>query len=131
VSQQTPSTQFPLMHVDPETQEIPLKKAHIPDPLHAPEGQSPSRSRPFETSPQTPSEPVPFMKALHARQIPVQAVSQQTPSTQFPLMHVDPELHTVPSGEGQLPSPVQAKVPEHSSSGSVPAATLPQIPSEP
>jgi hypothetical protein len=47
------------------------------------------------TLPQVPFDP-PVFAAVHALQAPVQAVSQQTLSTQFPLVHCVPAVHAVP-----------------------------------
>jgi hypothetical protein len=40
---------------------------------------------PDATGPHVPSVPCPFLALEQASQVPVQAVSQQTPSTQFPV----------------------------------------------
>jgi hypothetical protein len=49
------------------------------------------------TGPHTPSMPVPFLPAEHAWQLPVQALLQQTVSTQLALMHSLLKLHDPPS----------------------------------
>jgi hypothetical protein len=66
--------------------------SQAPAPLHAPEpqpgsasGHSSSGSDACSMKPHTPSDPVPFLAALHASHDPEQVVSQQTPSTQLPL----------------------------------------------
>ena len=46
---------------------------------------SSSGSVPILVVPQTPSKPEPFLAALQAWQVPVQADPQHTPSTQYPL----------------------------------------------
>ena len=46
-----------------------------------------SGSLPFDTAPQTPSTPEPFLTALQAEHKPAHAVLQHTPSTQLPVMH--------------------------------------------
>src|SRR5262245_42521820 len=45
---------------------------------------------------QVPSMPEPFLAAVQALQVSVQAVSQQTPSTQLPVEHCEPEVHAPP-----------------------------------
>jgi hypothetical protein len=47
-------------------------------------------------APQVPSVPLPFLAAVHASQVPSQAVSQQVPSTHLPLEHCDAELQPLP-----------------------------------
>ena len=61
--------------------------AHDPAPLHTVmPGHSLSGSAFIGMRPHTPSLP-PFLTALQAWQVPPQAVSQHTPSTQLPLAH--------------------------------------------
>ena len=73
--------------------------AHAPDPSHSPElpqveGSSNVHSLwgslPNAMGPHTPSRPADLSEALQAMQGPVQAVSQQNPSTQLPLAHCAP-----------------------------------------
>src|SRR5262249_29441916 len=83
-----------LLHV-PGPQAVPLGAyAQAPLPLQAPvwpqgwvarsSGGHPSRgSVPAMMAPQTPSVPAPWSAAVHAKQVPVHEVSQQTPSTQL------------------------------------------------
>jgi hypothetical protein len=47
------------------------------------------------TLPQVPFDP-PVFAAVHALHAPVQVVSQQTLSMQFPLVHCVPSVHAVP-----------------------------------
>jgi hypothetical protein len=53
---------------------------------------------PAATGPHTPSVPEPWNAAVQAWQAPVQAVLQQTPSTQKPLAHClpSPPVHVTP-----------------------------------
>jgi hypothetical protein len=53
-------------------------------------------SVPFARSPQTPSAPEPFKTAEQALHVPAQAWSQQTPSTQNPLMHCEADEQGLP-----------------------------------
>jgi len=46
--------------------------------------------------PQVPSRPLPFFAAVHASQVPPQAVLQQTPSTQLLLAHSLAAVQVVP-----------------------------------
>jgi hypothetical protein len=58
--------------------------------MAAPDGQvgaMRSAHVPVVMAPQVPSLPAPFLAALHAWHVSVHAVSQQTPSTQFPEVH--------------------------------------------
>jgi len=59
-------------------------------------GHSLSGSESAATFSQAPSRPEPFLAALHAWQVPLQAVSQQTPSTQLPLAHCELEVQVAP-----------------------------------
>ncbi len=62
----------------------------------------------------------------------VQPELQQTPSAQKPLVHSDDTLHEAPfARRAHAVVPLHAEVPGHSSSGSVVAAMLPQVPSVP
>ena len=54
-------------------------------------------SVPAATGPQVPSAPPPFMAAVHAMQVPVQAVLQQTPLAQKPLEHWLASVQGLPS----------------------------------
>jgi hypothetical protein len=82
---------------------------HAPPPLHAPLSpqvdmadavQSPSGFRPAATGPQVPSVPWPFFAAVHARQRPVQALLQHTPSTQKPDWQSAEAEHATPLAAG-------------------------------
>lgn len=46
--------------------------------------------------PQSPSIPPPFFAAEHAWHAPVQALLQQTPSTQLPVVHSLPAVQVAP-----------------------------------
>jgi hypothetical protein len=52
--------------------------------------------------PQMPSAPEPLMAFVHAWQVPLQAVSQHTPSTQDPVEHCSGRRHEVPVGKSVL-----------------------------
>lgn len=80
---------------------------HAPAPSHVPSapqeagyagstGHSPSGSVSAAITPQTPSTPEPFFAAVQARHAPRHDVSQQTPSTQAPLVHWALLAHAVP-----------------------------------
>jgi hypothetical protein len=78
---------------------------HVPAPLQTPvvphdegakSGHSASGSAPAATGPQTPSAPEPFFVVEHATQLDVQAVSQQTPSTQKPETHSADPVQAAP-----------------------------------
>ena len=95
-----------LMHVA-EAQGVPEAHcAHCPAPLHAPvvqhedaavDAHSLSGSALFAIGPQTPSIPLPFLPAEHAWHAPVQALLQQTLSTQLAFRHSLLKLHVPPS----------------------------------
>jgi hypothetical protein len=53
-------------------------------------------SFPAATLPHRPSAPLPFLAAVHAWQVPVQALLQHTPSAQKPDWHVAPDVHELP-----------------------------------
>jgi hypothetical protein len=67
--------------------------------------QLPPGSVPAMTEPQAPSAPVPFMAAEHAWQRPLQAVLQQTPSTQKPEVHWLAVVQGPPSPAGITHAP--------------------------
>jgi hypothetical protein len=64
---------------------------------HWPSMHSLSGSALFATNPHVPSPPEPFLTAEHAWHEPVQALLQQTPSTQLPLTHSLLPRHEAPS----------------------------------
>ena len=106
-SQQTPSVQKPLEHSVFWVQGLPRPKKMVvlvqpPNPLHVP-AHSLSGSNPLLMYPHVPSAPLCFLAVEHARQRPVQAVSQQTPSTQNPPGHCPGTVHGVALG---LVSPI-------------------------
>jgi len=80
------------------------------------------------TNAQVPSAPLPFFAALHASQSPVQALSQQTESTQLPLAHSVPDTHAEPFGWRSTQAPTLHHLAPHSASGSVSVATLAHVP---
>jgi hypothetical protein len=133
VLQQTPSTQKPLVHSPPAVQAVPFAASkQAPDPLHElPPKHSLSGSRPAPMLPQTPLTPEPFFVAVHARQGPVHAALQQTPSAQKPLTHSVPSAHVSPFGALQTLDPLQTSEPAHSSSGSRFMPIVPHVPSAP
>jgi hypothetical protein len=55
---------------------------------------------PYLAGPQVPSNPVAFRAALHAWHTPVQGLSQQTPSTQKPLVQSLGSVQGVPLPPG-------------------------------
>ena len=59
-------------------------------------GHSAPGSVALRTNPQVPSAPLPLSAAVHARQRPVQAWSQHTPSAQKPEIHCAFRLQLVP-----------------------------------
>jgi hypothetical protein len=64
-------------------------------PSHAPVGQSLSGSVSYLIDPQTPSTPLPFLAALHAMHLLSHLLSQQKPSTQYPVGHCEFNVHAV------------------------------------
>lgn len=82
---------LPELHVA-AAHEVPLAyNWHAPAPLHTPVvpqvaasdvAHSLSGSVAAAIGPQVPSAPVPFLVAVHASQVPLHNVSQQTPSVQ-------------------------------------------------
>jgi hypothetical protein len=56
--------------------------------------------------PQAPSAPAPLSASVHAWQMPLQAPSQQTLSTQKELLHWDPKVHELPLGWSARQVPV-------------------------
>jgi hypothetical protein len=65
-------------------------------PLHLPSGHSSSGSVFVAMGPQDPSVPLPFFAALHAKQVVVQALLQQTPSTQYPETQSEAPVQATP-----------------------------------
>ena len=90
----------PLKHVSVSPHVV-LKAENAHEPLlqlpvkHSTFAHSLSGSR-FWMLPQFPSEPVPFLAAVHAWQRDEHALVQQTPSAQKPLTHSLVPLHKVP-----------------------------------
>jgi hypothetical protein len=78
---------------------------HLPKPSQTPvvpqvlavcEAHSLSGSTPAAMFPQAPLAPEPFLAAEHASHDPLQALLQQTPSTQKPLPHWPAPVQAVP-----------------------------------
>jgi hypothetical protein len=115
--QQTPSTQLPLEQFAPTAHAVPLVATHAPALQKASPGHSLSGSTPAMMLVQNPfAEPV--LPTLQPWQVPVHAVLQQTPSTQLPLVQVDPTVQVVPSGKMHAPAPLHTAALWHSLSGS-------------
>jgi hypothetical protein len=74
--------------------------AHAPDPLHSPFVHSLSGSSPVAMTPHVPELPCPIFVAEQAMQLLVQALLQQTPSTQKPEVHCVASVQDVPLGCG-------------------------------
>jgi hypothetical protein len=109
----TPLQVSALFNVVPDPQDaavhtVPLAYLrHAPAPSQAPsfmQDMAPlsvhslSGSIPVTTGPHVPLAPEPFLSALHATQRPTHEVSQQTPSTQLPLVQSVPVPHACPFG---------------------------------
>lgn len=96
----TPSEHVPVWQVVPADQNlqepIPLQLPSVPHVDWACAAQSLSGSEPSTAGPHAPLLPLPFFAALHARQGPEHAVSQQYPSTQLPVAHCDALVHAAP-----------------------------------
>jgi hypothetical protein len=95
--------------------------SQAPAPLHAPSvpqvdgacmAHSLSGSVPAVMAPQVPSAPLPFFAAVHAWQRPVQAVLQQTPSTQEPDWHCAAVEQAAPLASGAVQTPALQTSPE-------------------
>jgi hypothetical protein len=96
--QQTPSTQNPLRHSVGAAHGWPVTFRQAPLPLQVlPTPHSLSGSLPMGITPQVPSTP-PVRTASQARQVVVQAVAQQTSSTQKPLRHSPGSVQASPAG---------------------------------
>jgi hypothetical protein len=129
--QQTPSVQKPLAHSVPWLHGAPVpSSAHdvLPLQLAAP-AHSLSGSVPTMMLPQVPSVPWPFFAAEHAWHVLVQALLQQKPSAQKPLVHSEEMVQGEPGPSrahaGVGLAPLQVALPAHSLSGSVVAAIGP------
>ena len=95
--QHTPSTQNPLAHLAEVAQVWPSAVKHSPFPLHAVPAALQGRVAmgsclPIDTFTHVPT---PFTTE-HFSQVPWQAVWQQIPSTQNPLIHSEAALHDRP-----------------------------------
>jgi len=100
---QVPAVQPPpALHSADEAQEA----SHAPVPSQKPPPHSVSRSVPDATGEQAPALPA----WLHAMQVPLHAVSQQTPSAQWRLSHAASDMQGAPSGwRGWHAPPMQRK----------------------
>ncbi len=111
----SPSLRIPSLHVPPHAPQTPPQSTpvslpaftvswqphagFVALPLHvsaAGEVHSLSGSAPAAIGPHTPSSPLPFLAWVHATQVPLQDVSQQTPSTQAPAPQLVVEVHGAP-----------------------------------
>jgi hypothetical protein len=130
VLQQTPSTQKVLKQFALIEQMVPVSDLHAPTPSHdcdAPE-QVPTSSWPAVTFEQVPTVPV----RLQAWHVVVQALLQQTPSTQLPLKHSTVLAQPSPISFLQTPMPSQDWfTPEHVLTSSWPEGTFEQVPTVP
>src|SRR6185503_1677544 len=99
--QMKPETVLPRQVVTPQATPSLANGRHWPEPSHSPSAlhdpgkpgsgeQSLSGSVSAATGPQVPSTPLPFLAAVQASHPPVQELSQQTPSTQKPLVQSEP-----------------------------------------
>jgi hypothetical protein len=99
-----PTALFPLQVAEAHTTAVPGYPAHAPAPSQVPGApqvpvpavHSLSGSNPARIAPQTPSFPCPFFAAVHASHVPLQALSQQTPSAQNPEAQSVPVRQTLP-----------------------------------
>jgi hypothetical protein len=100
-----PSALFPLQVAAAHTTLVPGIAAHAPAPsqvpgapqmMSVPAGHSLSGSDPATIAPQTPSAPFPFFRDVQAWHVPLQALSQQTPSVQNPEAQSVPVMQTLP-----------------------------------
>jgi hypothetical protein len=170
--QHTPSTQKPESQSDAWAQDSPLPlgplqvppsqllpdlhsapEAHVASQLLAPVQKLPPHSLPGSVAGASGAHVPTLPATLHAMQVPLQATSQQTPSTQYPVAHWLPLLQAVPTppvdathrpathaapshwaslvqGRAQLPWPLQVAVPQPFST-SVPAGRGAQPPTSP
>jgi hypothetical protein len=128
VLQQIPSMQNELKQDTPVMHVAPSSPLHVPIPSHAcvaPE--HPPSSLPTATFEQVPAKPL----TLQDLQSAVHDVSQQTPSTQFPLRHWLAIVHIVPLTRLQIPLPSHWFDPTHRFVGAVsmlPGGKLPHVP---
>ena len=86
---------------------------------------------PVKMGPHVPFAMLIVFVMVHAMQVPVQALLQHVPSTQKPLMQLEPTVHDEPSGAAQAWAPLQTPAPEHSLSGSKPNPMAPHAPFAP
>jgi hypothetical protein len=116
VLQQKLSIQLPLMQSVPMAHTWPSAALQFPLPSHdwfAPEHIMVAlvSSCPAGVLEQVPSKPV-TLQALH---VPMQAVLQQTPSTQLPLEHCAAAAHVAPLASVETHEPPEQKKPERQS----------------
>jgi hypothetical protein len=125
---QKPSAQKPLWHCEGSVHAVPFTASHAAAPLHS-VAHSPSGSVLAAMLPHAPFAPEPFFVVLHAWQTAAQAVLQQKPSTQKPLVHSAASVHVEPCPSVEhVPDPLQLVTPAHSLSGSVAPVTLAHVP---
>jgi hypothetical protein len=106
-----PLAQVVLPHLVPlayslQAADTPLHTPLLPQELAPSSAHSFCGSRSPTIRPQTPLAPAPFSAAVHASQVPAQAVSQQTASTQAPLVHWETPVHADPFARSGLQVPV-------------------------
>lgn len=127
--QQTLSTQNPDKQSVPTAHVAPWSNLHALAPLQDPLVHSPSGSVAVMMGPQVPLVPWPFNASEHALHIPVQFVSQQTPSTQKPEMQSVGKVQVAPLSDLHAPKPSHDwLVPEHVPMSSWLAATFEHVP---
>jgi hypothetical protein len=125
--QQTPSTQKPLAHCALALHGWPLIERQLPPPLHTwlPLHEGFVSVPPCGMLVQVPTAPA----RLHAWQVPLHAVLQQTLSTQKPVVHCEAPVQVPPLTETQLPLPLHACEPLQGGFVSVPpCGMLVQVP---
>jgi hypothetical protein len=98
VVQQIPSAQKPDEHSALLLQAKPVSTIiHAALPLHVPTPpHSLSGSVPDMIMPHCPLYPPPFIAAEHERHVPMHALPQHKPSTQYPDIHSDDAPHVTP-----------------------------------
>jgi hypothetical protein len=132
--QQTLSAQKPLRHSELVEQAAAISFLHVPIPSQdwfAPvqAGTPLASSWPEGTLEQTPTA----LGTLQDLQVPLQAMSQHTPSKHWPLMHWLPAVHVLPSLSLHAPVESQAFMPEQTFVGfeSSPAVMFVHVPTLP
>jgi hypothetical protein len=127
-----PFWQMPLRHWLPIWHGWLVVSRHSPLPSHA---CPPLLHVPWSKAPKGTLLQVPWLPLmLHDWQVPLQAVLQQTPSTQKPVRHCDEALHVEPLLSRHVPAPLHAPLPVHALAGKVscmPNGMFVQVPREP